>query len=241
MVSTNEIDVTQPTFVESDPYLTGNEVAARDFQYAMRGYAREEVQDFLRHVADETDDRDGRITDLIAQVNRLEQRARDLRDRFVSERDRLLADMARKDDSIAEITAELERPESERLMKAYGTEIARVLEEAETTANRMRTDAAKESDSRTKDARSEAEEVRTSALNAAEQLAADARQQAKDQLAEATRGAEDITRLAHEDADEVRAKTKVLIDRLGSSKHILDDLVEKVDDDLAGSPAGATV
>ncbi len=38
-------------------------------------------------------------------------------------------------------------------MKAYGTEIARLLEEAETTANRLRTAAENEARSRTEDAR----------------------------------------------------------------------------------------
>jgi DivIVA domain-containing protein len=234
-VSTNEIDVTQPVFVESepDPYLTGDEVAARDFPYAMRGFAREEVQDFLRHVADEIDDRDGRASDLVANVDRLEQRTLDLRDGFVAERDRLLAEIARRDDTVAELTAELERPESERLMKAYGTEIARMLENAETTANKVRDDAAREAESRTTDARREAEEVRTSALNAAERMTAEARLQAKEQLAAAGEEAVSITRVAFEEADEVRTKTRALIDRLASSKHILEDLVEKVDEDLA--------
>ena len=86
--------------------------------------------------------------------------------RFVIERDRLLTDMAKKDDRLAELEAEMERPESERLMKAYGTEIARLLEEAETTANRLRTAVDNEARSRTEDARREAEEVRTSPLNA---------------------------------------------------------------------------
>lgn len=234
-MSTNEIDVTQPVFVESDPdpYLTGDEVAARDFQYAMRGFEREEVRDFLRHVADEIDDRDGRSAELLAQVDRLEQRALDLRDGFVIERDQLLAEIARRDDRIAELTAELARPESERLMKAYGTEIAHMLEEAETTANKVRTDAAREAESRTTDARREAEEVRTSALNAAERMTAEARLQVKDRLAAASQEAEHITRAAVEEADEIRIKAQALIEHLASSKHILDDLVEKVDADLA--------
>ena len=232
-MTTSEIDLTEPAFVESEPYLNGDDVAAREFQFAMRGYSRDEVRDFLRHIADEIDDRDGRIAELLTQVERLEQRAQAFRDRFVIERDRLLADMAKKDDRLAELESEMERPESERLMKAYGTEIARVLEEAETTANKLRTAAENEARSRTEDARREAEEVRTSALNTAERLTADAKKQAKDQIGAATTEGEDITRLAHEDADDVRARTKLLIGKLAASKSVLDDLVQRVDDEVS--------
>lgn len=175
--------------ISSTPHLTPEEVSARVFGTAFRGYAESEVRSFLKRVSEELNAARTREAELSNAVDELEAELRSPRP--LSEQELL--------DALGEETANLlrsARSAGEDIRTKAEERAARILDEAQTSADQMRADAAEvlalrtsEADARRAqldaDADAHASSVRETAAQESDAIVETARQQGREMLDEA--------------------------------------------------------
>jgi DivIVA domain-containing protein len=186
--------------ISSTPRMTPDEIASRTFGSKVKGLSEPEVRAFLRRVADEVRAGREREEELVATLDELEQQLR--APRPLDEQQLL--------DALGEETARLlrsAREAAEDIRTKADERAAAVMEEAQTEAHRLRTEAAEilgtrtaeaeehvadiiaDGEARAKATRDEnerlAEEQRLRAENEASAIIEAARQQGRDMLDEA--------------------------------------------------------
>jgi DivIVA domain-containing protein len=175
--------------ISSTPHLTPDEISARVFGTAFRGYAENEVRSFLKRVSEELAAARAREGELANAVDELEAQLRTPRP--LSEQELL--------DALGEETARLlrsARSAGDDIRTKAEERAASVIEEAQTSAEQMRTDAAEILAIRTQEAETRAAQidaeadthasgVRQAAEQEAGEIVENARRQGRDMLDEA--------------------------------------------------------